>query len=330
MQRVLDAGQIEAFAQRSIPRIRLPDSATVFASRAARLRKLSEGHAIGDYLLLMAAVGDAQQSALAHLSGDVRESRTDDSAAALPDALAIEQRMRVARDHGMPLLQALGWPRDERWRVILDGLCTAMATAAGFPPAVAATCRRIQTLPPARLEAQAERLLTHGGDDNGIDTQAAPFLMSALQVYWAHITRSLSFDTIAEHVGCFDVPGVCPVCGTLPVASVVRADKAYQGYRYLHCALCDTEWHMVRIKCSQCESAAGIHYHSVEGASSAVRAEACDNCRSYRKICYQEEDPEVEPVADDLASLGLDLLMAEEGFHRASGHPLLWQGDSKV
>jgi FdhE protein len=33
----------------------------------------------------------------------------------------------------------------------------------------------------------------------------------------------------------------------------------------------------------------------------------------------------VEPVADDLASLALDLLMSEAGYHRASANPLLWQ-----
>jgi FdhE protein len=56
-----------------------------------------------------------------------------------------------------------------------------------------------------------------------------------------------------------------------------------------------------------------------------VRAESCDSCKTYRKICYQEQDREVEPVADDLASLALDLLMTDAGFHRGSGNPLLWQ-----
>src|ERR1700761_8575791 len=65
MQRVLDPAQIEAFAQRTIPRIRLPDPTSVYSSRAARLRHLSEGHAVGDYLCLMAALADAQQAALA-------------------------------------------------------------------------------------------------------------------------------------------------------------------------------------------------------------------------------------------------------------------------
>ena len=33
----------------------------------------------------------------------------------------------------------------------------------------------------------------------------------------------------------------------------------------------------------------------------------------------------MDPVADDLASLTLDMLMGEAGYSRASGNPLLWQ-----
>jgi FdhE protein len=121
---------------------------------------------------------------------------------------------------------------------------------------------------------------------------------------------------------------VCPVCGSLPLASIVRAQGAHQGYRYLHCGLCATEWHLVRIKCSHCLSTEGIRYHYVDGGAEAVRAESCENCRTYRKILYQEKDPAVEPLADDLASLALDLLMGREHFHRTCGNPLLWQPDA--
>ncbi|PSD25545.1 formate dehydrogenase accessory protein FdhE, partial [Stenotrophomonas maltophilia] len=38
-------------------------------------------------------------------------------------------------------------------------------------------------------------------------------------------------------------------------------------------------------------------------------------------------DPSLEPVADDLGTLALDLLLAEEGYARASQNPLLWQSD---
>ncbi len=34
----------------------------------------------------------------------------------------------------------------------------------------------------------------------------------------------------------------------------------------------------------------------------------------------------MEPLADDLGSLALDLLMAVEGYQRAASNPLLWQG----
>ena len=310
MQRVLDPAQIETFAaERAIPRVRLPDPANTFSRRAARLRKLSEGHAVGDYLRLMAALVEAQQRELDALMGD---------------GLRVDaERLRTAREHGMPPLQADGWPLDPHWRTVLFGLCDAIASAPGFPAAVATTCARVRALAVETLDEQAGLLL--GAASTGVDAQAAPFIMAALQVAWTHMVCSFSHDEVAEHIGGVDVPGVCPVCGTLPVASVVRAEQGYQGYRYLHCALCATEWHLVRIKCSHCESTGGIHYHTIEGGSTAIRTESCDECRTYRKICYQEHDMEVEPVADDLGSLSLDLLMTEAGFHRGSGNPLLWQ-----
>jgi len=280
MQRVLDPAQIEAFAQRTIPRIRLPDPTSVFSARAARLRHLSEGHAVGDYLRLMAALADAQQAAL--------DTRTDGE-----------------------------------WRVVLATLCEAIEAASGFPQGVKAACERVRALPAAELENQVDLLLSNAIE--GVDAQAAPFIMAALQVCQTRTVCALSPEEVTERAGALHIPGCCPMCGGLPVASIVRAEKAYQGYRYLHCSVCASEWHLVRIKCSQCESTEGIHYHSIEGGSSAVRAEACDSCKTYRKICYQEQDMTVEPVADDLGSLALDLLMTEAGFHRGSGNPLLWQ-----
>jgi len=329
MQRVLDPAQIEAFGQRAIPRIRLPDPTHVFSTRAARLRQLSEGHAVGDYLRLMGVLADAQQTALN--AGVIRGVGTSVADSTAEFGVQNERHLRLASEHGMPPLQASAWSRDERWRTVLRELCDAVAAAPGYPEGVARICRNIQALPVAKLEAQADLLLgaeARVQPTGAIDASMAPFIMAALQVYWTGMLAALNHDEVSEHIGRVDVPGVCPACGTLPVASIVRAEKAYQGYRYLHCALCATEWHLVRIKCSHCESTEGIHYHSIEGGSSAIRAEACDNCKTYRKICYQEHDRDVEPLVDDLASLALDLLMTEEGFQRASGHPLLWQAGS--
>ena len=307
MQRILDPAQIEAFSQRAIPRIRLPDRESVFAARARRLRELSEsqamGHSIDEYLRLMAAVADAQHSALASFD------------AALPST----EQLAQARLHRRPLFHAIGWQRENRWRDLLNRLCDSVAALPEYPSNVRDVCLGLRHAQPAAIETQADALLAAQTD--GVDAAAAPFVMAALQVYWVHLASRLAAKDVAE----LDVPGVCPTCGTLPVASVVRADKRSQGYRYLHCALCATEWHMVRVTCSHCQSTQNIAYHSIEGGSEAVRAESCDHCKTYRKILYQEKDTDVEPVADDLASLALDLLMSEAGFHRGSGNPLLWQ-----
>lgn len=304
MPRILEPGQIEALAERAIPRIRLPDRAHAFALRAARLRQLgTTSHAIGDYLRVMAALADAQQAALGAVESP------------LPSAAQRE----LARTHGMPLAPAASWPRARGWRDTLALLCEAVAAAPEAPPAVRDLCDRLRNTPADQLEAQADALLAARGD--GVDAAAAPFIMAALQVQWVDLAARLAAADVPE----LATHGVCPVCGSLPVASVVRSDPRSQGYRYLHCPLCATEWHRVRVTCSQCESTKGISYQTIEGGADAVRAECCDTCRTYRKILYQEQDAAVEPVADDLASLALDLLLAQAGFHRGSGNPLLWQ-----
>ena len=61
----------------------------------------------------------------------------------------------------------------------------------------------------------------------------------------------------------------------------------------------------------------------IETQDGAVRAETCDHCRSYLKIVYQEKDPWVDPVADDLATLALDLLLDEAGYARSGPNFLL-------
>ena len=98
--------------------------------------------------------------------------------------------------------------------------------------------------------------------------------------------------------------------------------------RFLHCSLCATEWHMVRIKCTQLRSRPKASATtSIDGGSQAVQAETCDECGTYLKILYMEHDPQVEPTADDLASIALDLLMAETGKLRSGQNLMLIHGD---
>lgn len=310
LQRILPRGEIEALDHNVIPRVSLPDRASVFATRAARLRQLAADSPVADYLLLMAQLVDAQQRALKNC--------------AAPGAS--EDRLALAQAHGMPPLQAVGWPRDPMWRGILAQLVDDVARGQNVPAEAVEVCRALRRAvdeDPESLEDLAEALLAE--QDQGVDGAAAPFVMAALQVYWTDLASRFD-DKQLPVVSPF---GVCPVCASLPVASVVRVGGQYEGYRYLCCSLCATQWHMVRVKCSHCEDVESVAYQAIDGRSPAIKAETCDHCHTYRKIFYQDKDLYVEPVADDLASLMLDVLVGEAGYSRASGNPLLWHGNEE-
>ena len=174
---------------------------------------------------------------------------------------------------------------------------------------------------PDWLESQARLILDD--DITGLDLATAPFIGAALQVHWTRLAAHLTPDQVAPPAD----QALCPVCGSPPVAAVIRAGVEDAGLRYLHCALCNSQWHRVRAECSQCGNDRDLGYYHLEGRQDdPVSAEACPACQGYLKICRLEKDHLAEPLADDLASLTLDLLMGEEGFARAGVNLLLWQG----
>ncbi len=279
-----------------------------------RLRQLGVSARIGDYLRFLAVLVDAQHAALADLSVSI----------------PTPAHIKMSTEQGMPPIQPAAGPRTAAWFETLKTICESLAAHPEFPAGVTETIARIRRAPRDWVEGQADALLQSG--DEAIEAAAAPIVMASLQVHWAALAASFT----ADRVSALDVPGLCPLCGRQPVASMVYAQSPYQGYRYLHCALCATEWHMVRVQCTLCgASGKSIAYQSAtiganeendgSAAEAPVCAETCEECHGYRKILYQEKDPEVEPVADDLASLNLDLLLGQSGYHRASGNPLLWQ-----
>lgn len=306
MQRILERGEIESLDHTSIPRLRQPVRASVFADRAARLRQLAADHPLSSYLLLMAALADAQHQAL-------REC-------ALPGAE--KDRIELAQAHGMPPLQATGWQRDPAWHTLLTDLLERFSATPDLPAQALQVVQSLQqslAKTPDLIESQADALLAERETD--VDAAAAPFIMAALQVYWT----SLAADFQEKDLPVISPKGVCPVCGSLPVASIVRVGGQADGCRYLCCSLCSSEWHQVRVTCSHCQDTKNIAFHHVEGGPEGIKAESCDNCQTYRKIFYQDKVLGVDAVADDLASLTLDMLMGEAGYSRASGNPLLWQ-----
>ncbi len=305
MQRILEPGEIESLDRTSLPRVRLPQPQSLFSDRAARLAQLADGNPIGDYLRFLSRLVKAQQVA----AGTVRTSSIDEAA------------IRRANEHGMPLVQAAS-QIDPAWLGVLDGLLDALEADEGLPQPLAPVLQRLRALSPDEREHLARRVLA-GLVTEAEDLAAAPIVVAAVQVVFADQASHLKEDEVPYA----DPATICPVCGTPPTVSVLRIGGREAGLRYLHCGTCCTEWHMVRVKCSHCESTKQVRYQSVQDSGDVVVAETCGVCHTYRKLVNQEKDPLAEPLADDLGSLLLDLLMGETDFARATLNPLLPMSD---
>lgn len=287
------------------PALRLPDPKSFFSSRAARFEALAmAGHADASFLRMMGRLAQAQQKAL--------DTHPEPVA---PDA----SHLALCRRHGLPPLGKDG-RRSPAWREALTAVLLGMRDA--VPKPAQRAIRELEATSPESVEAMADRLLEF--DYPALDPVAVPFLGAALQVHWLKRAAALGEAALTR----LDIPNVCPACGSPPVASALRIDIPVPGVRYLHCSLCSTDWQLARGQCSQCRARDKVAYFHVDGGSEAVKAEACDECHSYRKIFNMEMDALVDPVADDLASLALDLLMDESGYQRTAPNILFAPGDT--
>ena len=96
-----------------------------------------------------------------------------------------------------------------------------------------------------------------------------------------------------------------------------------ENTRFCACSLCTTMWNYPRIKCVLCGSTEGIAYQELAGGSAAVKAETCDSCRRYVKILQHHSNRSLDPVADDIATLALDLLLRHSEYRRGGANPFL-------
>jgi FdhE protein len=272
--------------------VRLPDPARTFEVRAARFQALAPGHAIGPYLELLGSLAAAQ--ALACRSMPV----TLDG----PELLS-----------PVPLL-ANDWVRSSAWRHALDRI-VGQVRQAPAPHETAESLSRLERMPAADLEDAATAVLERA---TAADPAVSAFVAAALEVYWTTLAALVPPGLFARDGG-----SRCPVCGSPPVAGIVLGDRPL---RYLTCSLCAAEWYLPRLTCAHCGSTADLSYYLVDGTPPGIKAEACARCRHYLKLLYLEHLPAADPVADDVASVALDLLMGEEGFARAGVNPFLLPG----
>lgn len=279
--------------------VRLPDPLQLFSIRAARFRFLAEGHDLKPYLLFLAGLADAQHRAQDGLPAPERPD---------PDVL------KRAREFGMPALERTRLAQDPALESMLSRLLSLVADLA-MPDEAAAALERV------RADRAAWPDMAQAVLDYAIPMEMLAehlYIAAALQVHGARLAAQLDAKAL---VPVSD--GACPVCGGPPASSMVVGWQGAHGTRYCGCALCGTLWNYVRIKCALCGSTAGISYQEIEGGPGTVKAETCKSCHGYVKILHQHLDPAVDIIADDVATLGLDLLVRDTGFKRGGVNPFL-------
>lgn len=282
------------------PFVRLPEPAKLFALRSTRFAALAPGHQLEAYLAFLAGLCGAQAELAAAIDAPDLPSPTE---------------LRLRAINAMPLLPREELATDPAVSKVFDRLAELLADVTMPDIARAALAKAVAADPEARRAMYAAVL----ADTVPVEAVAEHiFAAAALQIVAAWRTALLD-PLLPQPVA----DGVCPCCGGPPVASAVVADPTVEGVRYVQCSLCAAQWNHVRVKCVSCGSTKGIAYQEIEGIADTIKAETCDECRTYVKILNRRKAPELEAVADDVASLGLDLLVTEAGWRRAGVNPFL-------
>ena len=286
------------------PFVRLPDPAAVFATRARRLEFLAPTSDLAPFLSFVAALTRVQERLVAELP---------------PPAPPDPGRLARARENAMPPLDRLTLIDNDALRQTLDAFLAATAGVDMPKEAQQARAAVIDADPDAR-----RWLLSNVLSDAIPPEGAAPhlFVAMAMQAHLARLAATLE--------GARLVPvrtGICPACGGRPAVSVVVGTPGAENTRYATCATCATQWNEVRVKCLCCGSTKGIGYRTLDDSGrpekATVRAEVCDECHSWVKILYQNLNASLDPIADDVGSLGLDISMQGGEWRRAGANPLL-------
>jgi FdhE protein len=289
--KIIQPGEIHGMPDDDTPLLVIADATSLFQNRAARLEHLAKEQGDSAWLKFCAQLTRAQLACVA----------------AVPLTGVADNMARESLKHHVPPLSISSWVPRQDWDMVFAALCNALQHV-DLPAAVRLALVQLSNLSAQEQLKQAHALLA--AEDAQVSPEYAPFLGAALQLIWT--VNAKQFASLATlHQG---ESGLCPICGSHPVASTVHAgDRA--GHRYLDCCLCATQWYGPRARCTNCDTPKEV---SMFGRSrdDAVQGECCDDCRGYLKLMLEPKDPQVEAMADDLATLNLDLALAEEGFQR--------------
>ena len=141
--------------------------------------------------------------------------------------------MDQAVEARMPPLAADGHRRDPAWR---DGLTILLddISQRSIPPPARAVVANLRGREAGAIEGLADEFLHRAVAS--ADAGAALYVAAALQVYFTVLAAVLP----ASSLRLLPQRGLCPCCGSTPVAGVVTASGRTPGTRYLYCSLCAT------------------------------------------------------------------------------------------
>jgi FdhE protein len=276
----------------------LPNPAQAFARRAERLTTLAQGHALAPFLLFLSRLVEIQHQGVSEPAPRLDRASAERAIA-----------------HGMPALSKNILGADDDFSRMLDWFLRRAAVVEG-PPAAGEALARVMAMAPAERLALAESAFEAAYPVEQI--AEILYVAAGLQLYLTRLAAGLDASSLRP-VG----DGICPVCGGPPVASSIVGWTEAARARYCCCGLCATRWNYVRVKCVMCGSTEGVSQRLIEELSKDVVAEICDKCHGYAKQFREDRRPEIEPLADDIASFGLDLLVREQGYVRFNSNPFM-------
>jgi FdhE protein len=272
----------------------LPDPVSIFLNRSKRFAALAPKHELQPYLEFLARLTRVQH--------DIQEGLS-------PASLPPFDRIGQALEHGMPPLSRTLTEPDDLMQQTVERLLERLEGGGPLAEATSKAVGALRAVPPAQRRAMIAATLKDASPRDDIAQRT--LLLAGLQAHFTRMAALLGADDLKPIAD-----GVCPTCGSAPVSSMVVGWPKAHNTRFCTCSLCGTMWNVVRVKCVLCSSTEGISYKVIEGKPDSIKAETCDKCHRYVKILYQVSDPVLEAVADDVASVGLDMLLTGETWTR--------------
>lgn len=283
----------------NIPLVYYPSPKSLYANRLARITQLTMDSPLSDYLTFCHKIVLAQSEIVAH------EPLHCDFAHLVQQGAA----------HDCPPLSLENLPLNDTW---FNYLHKIIAMTQAINTEIDAILNQLKKYTKDELFAKAQHLLM--GRYAEVSSNESLFIWCALSVYYTQLASLLPGKAVADTAQqCWH----CPVCQSSPTASIIHIGQN-TGLRYLHCSLCESEWYVPRAKCTNCDNLENITYYSLDRELSAIKTECCEKCHSYLKIFYQDQDPHLDIVTDDINSLVLDMETEKLGFAKSGINTLLF------